>query len=190
MNYEEIESKWQQEWEDASVFDADPDQRQSYMVTAAFPYVNGPPHMGHVRTYGTADVLARYKRMRGFNVLFPIGYHVTGTPIIAQCKRIKSKDPIIIKDLKKFGISDEDIEKMGDPMYLASYFINEFRNAFHALGFSMDWRRQLISIDPRSLPETLSQASLLSQAQYPTLCHASLLHCSHWDTTLQDVSLL
>ncbi len=163
MNYEEVESKWQQEWEDASVFDADPDQRQSYMVSTAFPYVNGPPHMGHVRTYGTADVLARYKRMRGFNVLFPIGYHVTGTPIIAQCKRIKNKDPIIIKDLKKFGISDEDIDKMGDPMYLASYFINEFRNAFRTLGFGMDWRRQLVSIDPKFSKFVEWQFSILNE---------------------------
>ncbi len=149
MDLDDIERKWQREWADNNVFEPEPDQRQSYLVSSAFPYTNGPPHMGHVRTYGTADVLARYKRMRGFNVLFPMGYHVTGTPVLAQSKRIKNKDQLLINDLKRFRISDEDIEKMEDPLYLASYFIEVFRKAFHDLGLSIDWRRQLVSIDPK-----------------------------------------
>ena len=173
MDYEEIESKWQAAWEDEAVFEPISDQRQSYMVSSAFPYVNGPPHMGHVRTYGTADVLARYKRMRGFNVLFPMGYHVTGTPILAQSKRIKNKDPLLIKDLKKFGISDEDIGKMEDPLYLASYFIEAFRKAFRDLGLSIDWSRQLVSIDPKFSKfiewqfSILSENGLLTKGKHP-----------------------
>ncbi len=149
IDFIEIDSKWQREWESAKIFEPSPDSRESYMVTAPFPYVNGPPHIGHLRTYGTADVLARYKRMKGFNVLFPMGWHVTGTPILASSKRIKAKDPDIINDMKAFGIEDSDIEKMTDPIFLASYFIDEFRKSFKAIGLSVDWRRQLISINPQ-----------------------------------------
>ncbi len=59
-----------------------------------------PQHIGHLRTYGTADALARYKRMRGFNVLYPMAIHATGTPVLAIAKRMEEKDPELIDELK------------------------------------------------------------------------------------------
>ncbi len=149
MNYGSMERRWQEEWEKAKIFEGDPNNKNAYMVTAAYPYVNSPQHIGHMRTFGTADVLARYKRMRGYNVLYPMAFHATGTPILAFAKRIKNKDPDLIKELKLFHIPDEDIAKMTDPLYLANYFAREIERGMHLAGFGIDWRRKFISIEPR-----------------------------------------
>ncbi len=148
MDYKEIDEKWQKAWDDSKIFESDVSGRESYMVTVAFPYVNAPLHIGHVRTYGTADVLARYKRMRGLNVLFPMGFHATGTPILAFAKRLKNNDPELISELKLFHISDQEIAKMTDPEYIASYFVNEIEKGMHRVGLSVDWRRKFVSTEP------------------------------------------
>lgn len=148
MDYSGIDNKWQEEWAKAKIFESEPDSRKAYLVTAAFPYVNTPQHIGHMRTYGTADVLARYKRMRGFNVLFPMGFHGTGTPVLAIAKRIKNNDKELFQELKTFHISDEDIKRMEDPEYIVSYISKEIETGMHASGLSIDWRRKFISIEP------------------------------------------
>ncbi len=148
IDYKEIEAKWQKAWEDARVFEGEVSEKPSYMVTAAWPYVNTPLHIGHLRTFGTADVLARYKRMRGFNALYPMGFHATGTPVLAFAKRIKNGDKEIVEELKTFHVPEQEIAKMTDPVYIASYFIKETGNVFMRAGFSIDWRRQFVSTDP------------------------------------------
>ncbi|MDE1846034.1 MAG: leucine--tRNA ligase [Candidatus Micrarchaeota archaeon] len=147
-DYASIDKKWQEEWAKAKIFESDPDNRKAYLVTAAFPYVNTPQHIGHMRTYGTADVLARYKRMRGFNVLFPMGFHGTGTPILAIAKRIKNNDKELFQELKTFHISDEDIKRMQDPEFIVQYISQEIETGMHGSGLSIDWRRKFISIEP------------------------------------------
>ncbi|MGI0141404.1 MAG: leucine--tRNA ligase [Candidatus Micrarchaeales archaeon] len=147
IDYPRIDAKWQEEWSKARLFEADPDERKSYMVTAAFPYVNSAMHIGHLRTYGTADILARYKRMCGFNVLFPMGFHATGTPILAFAKRIANKDKELIDELKVFHISNEDIAKMIEPEYIASYFVKEVEKGMRLGGLSIDWRRKFVSTE-------------------------------------------
>lgn len=148
IDYGSIERKWQEEWEKAKIFESDINSKKAYVVTAAYPYVNSPQHIGHMRTFGTADVLARYKRMQGFNVLYPMAFHATGTPILAFAKRIKNKDPDLIKELRIFHIPDAEIAKMTDPLYLANYFAKEIERGMHLAGFSIDWRRKFISIEP------------------------------------------
>ncbi len=148
INYKEIERKWQAEWDKSKIFEGDIGPKEPYMVTAAYPYVNAPQHIGHMRTYGTADVLARYKRMQGFNVLYPMGFHGTGTPILAFAKRLQGKDEELIRELRIFHIPHDEMEKMTDPLYIANYFANEIENGMHKAGYSIDWRRKLFSIDP------------------------------------------
>lgn len=148
IDYKEIEAKWQKAWSDAHAYEPEPDGRKSLMVNAAFPYVNTPLHIGHMRTYGTADIYARYKRMRGFNVLYPMGFHATGIPIIAVAKRIKNRDADLIEDLKSFNIPEEDILKMEDPNFCAEYIKDITEKSFHSIGLGIDWRRKFISIEP------------------------------------------
>ncbi len=148
IDYKALDQKWQAAWDEAKIFQSDINNDQPYMVTVAFPYVNGPQHIGHMRTFGTADVLARYMRMKGNNVLFPMGFHATGTPILAFAKRIKNNDKELISDLKIFHIPDDAIAKMTDPLFIADYFTKEIEFGMHKAGYSIDWRRKFISIDP------------------------------------------
>ena len=74
-----IDEKWRRRWEELGIFKVDPNRdKKKYFVTVAYPYPNSPQHVGHGRTYTLADTHARYMRMKGYNVLFPIGFITQG----------------------------------------------------------------------------------------------------------------
>lgn len=150
LDFNKIEAKWQKRWEEARIFEADVDSsKPKFFVTVAYPYVNSPQHIGHGRTYGLTDVYARYKRMRGFNVLYPQGFHYTGTPILAMARRVAKKDQELINEFQKdYKIPLDTIKAFNDPLTLAKYFHNELKLGMKEMGYSIDWRREFTTIDP------------------------------------------
>jgi len=146
----DIASKWQKEWSSAHIFEprVEP-EKPKFFITAAFPYPNSPPHIGHARTYTIADAYARFKRMQGFNVLFPMGFHYTGTPILTMAEAVANGDKQLIDlFIEVYDVPPEVIPKLGDPLALARYFHNEAKQAMKEMGYSIDWRREFTTIDP------------------------------------------
>jgi leucyl-tRNA synthetase len=140
----QIEKKWRKAWEEAKIFEAEPDQtKKKCMVTFPFPYMNGPLHVGHGFTATRVDAYARFKRMQGYNVLFPWAWHWTGETIAGASERVKSGDETLIRALRDVdGVSEEELKKFVDPVYMASYYTDDSREAIKRLGFSVDWRRE------------------------------------------------
>ena len=146
----QIEQKWQQKWEAAHLFEADPDpNREKKMVTFPYPYMNGPLHVGHTFTASRVDAYARFKRMQGYNVLWPWGWHWTGQPLLGASQRVARGDESYIKVLREVdGVPEAELKKFVDPLYMAQYYTDEGRLAVKSIGFSVDWRREFTTMMP------------------------------------------
>ncbi|KXH71052.1 MAG: hypothetical protein AM326_03970 [Candidatus Thorarchaeota archaeon SMTZ-45] len=151
-----IEKKWQNRWKKDRVFEADPDsKRKKFFLTVPYPYPNGALHIGHGRTYTVGDLIARYKRMRGYNVLYPMASHITGTPILGMVDRVKNGDQEAIeqykRDLRVYLDTEDEVEtqvmKFTDPWTTVRFFADAISADFKALGYSIDWRRKFTTGD-------------------------------------------
>jgi leucyl-tRNA synthetase len=149
MDFKKIEGKWQEKWEKNRLFESNPDSRDKFYLTVAYPYPSGGMHVGHMRTYTVPDVIARFRRMQGLNVLFPMAWHVTGTPIIGSLKRLRAKEKEQLRVMKDvYGMTEDELEAINEPMDYANYFIeNHYRKGMKSLGYSVDWRRQFTTND-------------------------------------------
>jgi leucyl-tRNA synthetase len=125
-NPQEIEAKWQKRWAEARVFESGADPaKPKYYILEMLPYPSGTMHMGHMRNYTIGDVVARMKRMRGFNVLHPMGWDAFGLP--AENAAIKNNI---------------------HPRTWTLRNVAEFQRVLSRFGFSYDWRREISTCEP------------------------------------------
>ncbi len=125
-NSRETEQKWQRIWEERATFlTSNIDPREKYYVLEMFPYPSGRIHMGHVRNYAMGDVVARFKRAKGFNVLHPMGWDAFGMPAENAAMQNKSHPA-------KWTYSN----------------IATMRDQLKSMGLSIDWSREIATCDP------------------------------------------
>jgi leucyl-tRNA synthetase len=174
IDWNSIEGKWIKRWEEQKTFQANPDSRKKYFVTVAYPYPNSPQHIGHGRTYTLADAHARYMRMKGYNVLFPMAFHYTGTPILGMSRRVAAGDADLMDTFHKiYKLSDDVISTFVEPVKIASYFHNEIKMGMKEMGYSIDWRREFTTIDKMYSKfiswqfRTLRKKGLIVQGSHP-----------------------
>ncbi len=149
VNWNEIESKWREKWNDSKDFETNPNDKPKKFITVAYPYPNSPQHIGHGRTYTIADIHARFYRMKGYNVLFPMGFHYTGTPILGMARRVESEDKEILDGLRNiYHVPEEAIKTFVEPIKIADYFHEEIKSGMIEMGYSIDWRREFTTIVP------------------------------------------
>ncbi|MBL7054431.1 class I tRNA ligase family protein, partial [Candidatus Woesearchaeota archaeon] len=140
VNFNKIAKKWQIRWEKDKVFQAEVDNRKKYFIAIVYPYMSGLLHLGHLFTYTSSEVLARYKRMNNFNVLVKFAFHCTGTPIVAAAQRIKEKEPKQIETLKMMGITGKQLVDFEVPEHWCNYFSKETKKDLKNMGFAVDER--------------------------------------------------
>ncbi len=125
-NAREVEAKWQKIWEDERCFASQEDPaRPKYYVLEMFPYPSGRIHIGHTRNYSMGDLVARYKRARGYNVLHPMGWDAFGLP---------AENAAIERNIHPRKWTYENIANM--------------KAQFKSMGLSLDWEREFATCDP------------------------------------------
>ena len=126
-NYTEIEKKWQEKWQKANAFEAKQDfSLPKYYALVEFPYPSGMGlHIGHPRPYTAMDIVARKRRMQGYNVLFPMGWDAFGLPT------------------ENFAIKNH-----GHPAEVTKKNVARFKSQLNAIGMSFDWSREVNTTDP------------------------------------------
>jgi valyl-tRNA synthetase len=139
-NFAEIEKKWQQKWEEMGIyrFDWDDTKRKPFTIDTPPPYPSGDLHMGNVLNWTYFDMVARYKRMRGFNVLFPQGWDCHGLSIEVQAEKLHG--------LRKREVPPDQFRKWC--IEIVDKYIALMKEGILRLGCSVDWTTEYRTMDP------------------------------------------
>jgi len=179
----EIEKKWQAFWKANKTFVAKPTKQKKYFGTVPFPYANSALHIGHGRTFTAADIILRYHRLKGENVLYPLAFHISGTPVLAVADGISRGDKKTI-DLARTSVqsyvpNSEEVEKILKTFTsvnaIAEFFSSKMEETFESVGLAMDYTKTFSTGDKGYQKfvqwqyRHLEKEGILIQGKYPIL---------------------
>src|SRR3990170_4843986 len=158
----EIEAKWRAEWERSGIYDFEPSRgrEETFVVDTPPPTVSGSLHIGHVFSYTHTDLMVRYKRMRGFNIFYPMGWDDNGLPterrvqnvFNVRCDPSQPYNPGLELEWGREG----DVLAVSRPNFieLCARVVEEdekgFRDTFQQIALSVDWNETYATVDERS----------------------------------------
>ena len=149
IDFTAMGEKWQKRWFEAGLYEAKKEGDKKFFIHFAYPGISGYLHVGHMRGFAYADIIARYKRMTGHSVCFPAGFHASGLPAVSLAKKVARKDAGIMKYLRENGCPEEVIGKLSDPVEVVKYFSKVYvEDYWKKFGFFIDYSRLMDTISP------------------------------------------
>lgn len=175
----EKEEKWLNYWKDNNVYEFKPDNREVYSIDTPPPTVNGKIHIGHIFSYSQAEMIARYKRLRGYNIFYPFGFDDNGLP----SERLVEKE----QGKKAHEIGREAFSKLC--YETTDKYESEFKDLFSKLGVSTDWSIAYKTVSPSTIK--ISQLSFLDLIEKGHCYHkeSPALWCNECLTSIAQAEL-
>ncbi len=179
-SFETVEKQMQKFWEDEQIYRFDPDREGPvYSIDTPPPTVSGRLHIGHVFSYTQAEMIARFKRMQGYNVFYPFGFDDNGLPT----ERLVERDEkILARDMPRSAFTRKCIE-------VAEKYEKDFREMWKSLGFCVDWSLQYATISPevRKISQELFLELVRQGKAYSK--ESPVLWCTHCRTSIAQAEL-
>ncbi len=150
LNWNEIQDKWQKAWKEAELGKASyKKDKEKFMMIFAYPGISGFLHVGHMRGFSYTDAICRYERLKGKEVLFPVGTHASGNQALAFANKVKKKDQDWLNYLKNNGCPESKIKELSTPEKVVEYFNQVYvEDYWKKFGFLCDWDRFTCTIYP------------------------------------------
>ena len=178
-DFKEKEVKWLKYWEDNKIYEFNSNNKKIYSIDTPPPTVSGKIHLGHIFSYSQAEMIARYKRLSGYNVFYPFGFDDNGLPSERLVEKIKGK--------KAHEIGREEFNKLC--YEITSEYEEEFKKLFSRLGVSTDWNLVYKTVSLEAIK--ISQLSFLDLVAKKACYHkeSPALWCSECLTTFAQAEL-
>ncbi len=176
----ESEAKWQEFWQEKGIYKFDEDSKAPvYSIDTPPPTVNGKIHIGHIFSYSQAEVMARYKRMKGFNVFYPFGFDDNGLPterLVEKTHGIKAHDTTREHFTELCLGETSELEK-------------QFKKLFISAGFSCDWGHEYSTISPKAQKTSQKSFIELFKKKKVYFSKAPALWCPECQTAIAQAEL-
>ena len=178
-NFKEKEEKWLNYWKENKIYEFKPDNRKVYSIDTPPPTVNGKIHIGHIFSYSQAEMIARYKRLCGYNVFYPFGFDDNGLPSERLVEKQQGK--------KAHEIGREEFSKLC--YETTDKYEEEFQDLFSKLGVSTDWSMHYKTVSPSTIK--ISQTSFLDLIEKGHCYHkeSPALWCNECLTSIAQAEL-
>ena len=178
-NVEEKENKWLNYWKENKIYEFKPDQREVFSIDTPPPTVNGKIHIGHIFSYTQTEMIARYKRLRGYNIFYPFGFDDNGLP----SERLVEKE----QGKKAHEIGREEFSKLC--YETTDKYEAEFKELFSKMGVSTDWNIAYKTVSPSTIK--ISQRSFLDLIKKGHCYHkeSPALWCNECLTSIAQAEL-